>query len=328
MPADHHSFCTLYFLRPLPRRWLPLACIALVAWVMACGPLACAAEFPSELVEFEPAETSPIFAGAGPDRWDAKIRERGYILRDGEKYRMWYTGYDGQKPSVKLLGYAASDDGVRWTRFAGNPLDGKRWIEDMMVLPVGDTLYMVAEGEHDIAQLLTSDDGIGWQHQGSLDVRKANGQPIEPGPYGTPTLWHEPGKWYLYYERRDAGIWLATSTDLKVWTNVSDEPVIARGPTPYDQFAVAINQVVKYQGRYYAYYHAADTPEWKRWSVNVATSTDLIHWEKYAKNPLVMNESSGILIDDGQRFRLYTMHDQVRVRYSKQAPAARLELAK
>ncbi|MBS0210158.1 MAG: glycosylase [Planctomycetes bacterium] len=299
-----------------------LATLALVSLSFATTVIA--VEFPKELTEFEPAEASPIFTGAGPGHWDVKIRERGYIVREGGQYRMWYTGYDGQKPSIKLLGYATSDDGLSWTRWPRNPLVRDHWVEDMQVLRVGDTWYMVAEGLNDLAELLTSRDGVEWKLHGSLDVRRVNGQPIEPGPYGTPTLWRERDKWYLYYERRDAGIWLATSTDLKTWTNTSDEPVIARGPTPYDQYAVAMNQVVKYQGRYYAVYHAADTPEWKRWSTNLAASDDLIHWEKYPGNPLVMNESSGILVDDGQKFRLYTMHDQVRVRYSKHTPAARL----
>jgi hypothetical protein len=42
----------------------------------------------------------------------------------------------------------------------------------------------------------------------------------------------------------------------------------------------------------------------------------LIHWEKYARNPLfpiAENKSSGIVVHDGKQFRLYTMHDKVDV---------------
>ena len=49
---------------------------------------------------------------------------------------------------------------------------------------------------------------------------------------------------------------------------------------------------------------------------------DLIHWEKYAMNllfPLEENKSSGILVNNGRRFILYTMHDQVR-RHSPRMP--------
>ena len=285
-----------------------------------------AAEFPPELVEFEPYAENPIFTGAGPGHWDVKIRERGWIRREADGYVMWYTGYDGDKAAIKLLGYATSADGLHWTRFAGNPLVRDHWVEDMMVVKQGSTYTMVAEGRSDIAQLLTSSDKLHWELRGSLDVRRADGSPIGAGPYGTPALWFEKDVWYLFYERGDRGVWLAKSTDTKVWTNVSDEPVLGLGPEAYDKFAIALNQVVKYQGRYYAYYHAADALPWKRWSTNIATSTDLVHWEKYARNPIVVNnESSALLIDDGERFRLYTMHDQVRVRFSRVKPPARLE---
>jgi hypothetical protein len=73
-----------------------------------------------------------------------------------------------------------------------------------------------------------------------------DGTPIDPGPYGTPTLWREHGRWYLFYERNDGGIWLAASEDMTVWTNRQDDPVIAMGPEAYDINAVALNQIVKH----------------------------------------------------------------------------------
>jgi len=301
---------------------------SLVAVVALCCLLGAApnklwsTEFPPELVEFEPYTENPIFRGAEPGHWDVKLRERGWVCRESDGYSMWYTGYNSDKAAIRLLGYATSPDGLHWTRFPGNPLLADHWVEDMMVLKQGPTYYMVAEGRSDIAQMLTSRDKIHWERQGALDVRRSDGSPIAAGPYGTPALWHENGVWYLFYERGDLGVWLAKSSDTKVWTNVSDEPVLGLGPEP----ALAMDQVVKYQGRYYAYYHAADAIPWTRWSTNIATSSDLLHWEKYARNPIVANnESSALLVDDGERFRLYTMHDQVRVRFSRVKPAGRLE---
>ena len=49
------------------------------------------AEFPVELVSFVPYEVNPVFQGIGLDTWDCTIRERGYILREGSTYFMWYT---------------------------------------------------------------------------------------------------------------------------------------------------------------------------------------------------------------------------------------------
>ena len=221
---------------------------------------------------------------------------------------MWYTGFEGgggsDGPNLKL-GYATSSDGLQWTRYPGNPIYDKSWIEDMMVVKRDDTYYMFAEGKHDIAQLLTSADGIHWTLIGPLDIRLTNGQPISAGPRGTPTAYFENGTWYLFYERRDLGIWLATSKDTKVWRNVDDEPVLKLGPHKYDDRQVAMNQIVKHDGYYYAYYHGSGHEQPRLWCTDVAVSKDLIHWTKYRDNPLLPiedNKSSGILVHDGKRF--------------------------
>jgi len=176
---------------------------------------------------------------------------------------------------------------------------------------------MFAEGLHDIAFMLRSGDGIHWTKVGDLDIRKVNGEPISPGPYGTPSVWIENGKWYLFYERNDQGVWLATSTDLKTWTNVRDEPVLQRGPEPYNKYAVAVDQIVKYKNKYYAYYHATAFNPWRDWTTDIAVSDDLIHWRKYKKNPIVTGDkSSGILVKCGKKYRLYTMHPEVNIYFS------------
>ncbi|MFN2396656.1 MAG: hypothetical protein ABR597_13320, partial [Bacteroidales bacterium] len=217
----------------------------------------------------------------------------------------------------KHLGYATSTDGINWERYAGNPVFDKKWTEDMFVLKSGETWYMYAEGKNDIAHMLSSSDGIHWEEQGDLVILKTNGDTI-PAPYGTPTVWTENEKWNLFYERDDLGIWLATSEDKITWTNIQDEPVLEMGPEEYDAGAVAANQVVKYEGRYYIYYHGSTNPNWANpdenalWTSSVAMSTDLIHWKKYPGNPIVEGDhSSPILVFDGEKHNLYTMHDIV-----------------
>lgn len=269
-------------------------------------------KFPQELIHFIPYAANPVFSGTGDSTWDSNIRERGYILREGDTWYLWYTGYE--KGKDRHLGYAESSDGLNWKRFSDNPIHTANWVEDMCVVKEGDTYYMFAEGRDDIAHLLTSSDRIHWEEQGSLDIRMVNGEPVSKGALGTPTVWKEDTTWYLFYERNDSGIWLALSRNMKQWTNVQDEPVIKMGPEPYDQYAVALNQVIKYNGKYYGYYHASAYEDWREWSICVAVSDDLIHWEKYEHNPIIgENNSSGILVNDGKRYRLYTMHPDVKL---------------
>jgi hypothetical protein len=301
------------------RRLLALVLGAII--LCPAESLRAADEFPRELVQFQPYERNPVFKGQGGDAWDAKIRERGWIFRDGDLWRMWYTGYDGSDKPLMQLGYATSPDGLTWTRHAANPIYREHWVEDMMIVRREGTYYMFAEGLGDQAQLLTSRDGLKWQREGTLDVRYVDGRPLTAGAYGTPTAWFEEGTWYLFYERSDQGVWLAKSTDLKVWTNVQDEPVLSIGPGSYDKLMIALNQIVKHDGRYYAFYHGSGTEQKPRlWTTNIAVSSDLVHWKKFAGNPLLPerdNKSSGIVVHDGKQFRLYTMHPEVQVHFAK-----------
>lgn len=270
--------------------------------------------FPPEMVEFAPNRNNPVFTGTGTETWDKKIRERGYILFENNLYKMWYTGYN-EIDNQKYLGYATSTDGINWGRYSDRPIFNEKWTEDMFVFMDGGSYYMYAEGKNDIAHLLVSEDGINWQEKGDLQIYSVTGKQIE-SPYGTPTVWVEDGKWFLFYERRDAGIWLAESGDKIKWVNLQDEPVLGLGPKEYDIAAIAANQVVKYKGCYYLYYHATSDHRWANsqvlWSSNVAMSTDLIHWIKYPGNPVVeVDHSSPILVFDGEKPSLYTMHSDV-----------------
>lgn len=270
-------------------------------------------EFPKELVQFKAISEKPVFTGTGQETWDKQIRERGFILKEGKQYHLWFTGYSPASP-LKLLGYATSKDGLAWQRTSSQSIHPGQWVEDVCVLRWKGNYYMFAEGEGDIAHMLISKDRVHWEEQGNLDIRMRDGSPIKPGPYGTPTVFRAKGLWHLFYERDDRGIWLATSTDLKTWTNVQDEPIISMGPDAYDAFAVAMNQVIYYKGLYYGFYHASAFKDWHEWSTNIAVSADLIHWKKYDQNPILgLNQSSGMVLKNGRGFRLYTMHRKVMV---------------
>jgi hypothetical protein len=306
-----------------------------LALVLALGTLASGgqdapgrtapAEFPHELVRWQPYPGNPLFAGSGGKTWDRVIRERGLLRRDRDGYRLWYTGYDPQAGGRMKLGVATSADGLRFTRHPRNPVFDAVWTEDVFVVEHDGVLHMFAEGENDIAHRLTSKDGLTWKEEGRLDVRLRSGAPIPSGAYGTPTVWVENGTWHLFYEREDRGIWLATSRDLATWTNVQDAPVIGLGPEAYDRHAVALNQVVRHRGRYYGVYHANADPEWKGpWTTCLAVSDDLVRWRKYPGNPVIAGDhSSGILVPHGAGFRLYTMHPDVRLWLAPGDPLAR-----
>ena len=295
------------------RRWI-LAALLLVVIPLGATPLPVEAPFPQAIVAWQPMDANPVFEGAGGDAWDRQIRERGWIRFEDGVWQLYHTGYNKDRSPLLLLGHArrptvCTGPGTRRTRRDG--LLG----EDMCVVHQGNTYFMFAEGEKDIAHLLTSPDGRKWTEHGPLDIRLTNGEPISPGPGGTPAVWVEEGVWYLFYERGDQGVWLAKATDpLGVWTNVQDTPVLPMGPEPYDKHAVAMNQIIQRDGVYYGFYHANAHQPWKDWTTCVARSKDLIHWEKYPGNPIIdHNWSSGILVKDFEgKDHFYTMHPEVR----------------
>ena len=148
---------------------------------------------------FESTGELPLLAGR-PGEWDAKIRERGWILREPDGWKLWYTGYDPDRQPLRMkLGYATSPDGVRWQRHGAGPLVEDYWVEDMMVVRQDGRYYMFSEGLNDQAQLMTSADGLVWRREGTLDVRMRDGSPIPPGPFGTPNGLYRDGRWYLLY---------------------------------------------------------------------------------------------------------------------------------
>lgn len=320
-------------------RWRPIwLAIGLMGGVIGSGdPLPAAEEpWPHALTEFVPLTSEPIFGGQGVSQnpaespWDARIRERGDLLRiSRDEWQLWFTGYDGTKTGLRQVGLATSTDGLRWQRVQPGPLLPGEWVEDVCVRkvmrPVGgggggssvmeERYVMFAEGRRDQMQWFDSNEGRNWTHLGQVEIRKTTGEPIEPGPYGTPTLWTEGDEWHLFYERRDAGIWHATSTDGRIWRHVSDEPVMVPGPQEFDKVMIASNQIFRHGGDYYMVFHGSgDAAAPRRWATGLARSKDLNHWEKYPVGPLRPideNKSSGIIVHDGLRYRLYTMHDQV-----------------
>jgi sucrose-6-phosphate hydrolase SacC (GH32 family) len=282
--------------------------------------------FPPALTRWVADPEKPVFEALGSGTWEARIRERGWIIRDAEGWKLWYTGYRGERADEKHLGLATSKDGIHWIRHPGNPVIGDAWVEDVCVIHHDGTYQLFCEGVGDRAQRWTSPDGINWTHQGPLQIFRTNGEPISEGPYGTPTVYVEDGVWHLFYERRDLGIWLAKSTDLVRWEHVQDDPVLVPGPGDYDRDQIALNQIVKLDGRYFAVFHGSKRPDTvgtpSLWATGLAVSDDLVHWTKYSGNPLrpvSENKSSGQLVHDGQRWLLYTLHDKV-FRHVPEAP--------
>ncbi len=182
---------------------------------------------------------------------------------------------------------------MTWIRYPANPIVTSSWVEDVCVVKQGDTYYMIAEGERDIAHLLTSTDRVTWLERGPLDIRLKSGEPIPPGPRGTPAVFVRDGVWHLFYERGDRGVWLATTRDPVVgpWVNVQDEPVLAMGPDAYDSSPWRSTRCSSATACIMpTTTPTATTPGRRTGRPTSRGRRDLVHWEKYAGQPPDRNE--------------------------------------
>ena len=143
--------------------------------------------------------------------------------------------------------------------------------------------------------------------------------------------------YHLFYIRVRAGFaWTevpmrdfghAVSTDLKEWYPL--QPALESGKSGFDCYQVWAPHIVEKDGLYYMFYTGVN--ENAAQTVGLATSSDLYHWTKYEKNPLLHTSEWGywgadhwsdgrdpmVMEDDSKYYMYYTRSrfDEKRGRY-------------
>ncbi|MCX6021418.1 MAG: hypothetical protein NTZ05_06765 [Chloroflexi bacterium] len=64
-------------------------------------------------------DAAPVLTPGPPAAWDSVSVHDPRVVREGETYRMWYSGFDGRSWRI---GLASSGDGRRWDRHPANPV--------------------------------------------------------------------------------------------------------------------------------------------------------------------------------------------------------------
>jgi len=205
---------------------------------------------------FTRSRYNPIIVPDPAHEWESlKVYNPGAVFHDG-KYHLFYRAMGQGIDWHSALGYAVSEDGERFTRFADpildrdskNPLE-LRGLEDPRITKIGNVFYMAYaayDGKVPRLNIATSHDLKHWQRhgkafkdfdffrEGGVRVRWENGKPIElyepkPGVAGDRSkaggIFSEKinGKfWMLFNEYR---IWLANSDDGITW-NIIPGPFI------------------------------------------------------------------------------------------------------
>ena len=140
-----------------------------------------------------------------------------FVMYENGKFRMWYAAGETYEPNV--ICYAESDDGIRWNKYAGNPIfrsnPEKEYEQARIgachVLPEGDGYLMFYIGYCDIHTACVcaarSKDGItGWE-------RVPENPLVMPDPgtwdacscYKPTVIRDEDGSYHLWYNGRVDG---------------------------------------------------------------------------------------------------------------------------
>jgi predicted GH43/DUF377 family glycosyl hydrolase len=144
------------------------------------------------------------------------------LFDDKEKrYRMWYSGGEQYEPNA--IGYATSEDGLKWTKHEKNPIfrpeQSKAWEKDRVtacqVVRQGDwslnwsLMFYIGFADRDHAQigLARSRDGVsGWErHPANPIIRPGKGQWDADAAY-KPFAIFDGKRWLLWYNGRKGGV--------------------------------------------------------------------------------------------------------------------------
>ncbi|HEY3738599.1 MAG TPA: hypothetical protein VGL53_02085 [Bryobacteraceae bacterium] len=188
----------------------------------------------------------------------------------------------GEFDSVDVLNPSVfrGPDGKYWNLYSG--FDGKTWRTGLAVSETGAA--WTKKGS------VLSPDPAGWEGD---DYSAANGSALRTDD-GEILCWYQAGR---VGGRTGPQIGLARSRDGKTWTK-SAAAVLRPGPyRSWDERGVADPYVIRAGGSYYLYYTGLDRAQ--RQQLGVARSSDGVHWEKSAANPVLALGDHGELEEGG-----------------------------
>lgn len=146
-------------------------------------------------------EPKGVALAAGPaGAWDGLSVGRPSVIREDGVFKLWYdgrkdfppdapvTGVPQSSTSRRCVGYATSNDGLRFTRQGDHPVFGHD-AGGVDVKRLGARLVMVYESR-DGTRLATSEDGIAWTNRGLLVAR--SGTNVDAFGHVTPNLLADP----------------------------------------------------------------------------------------------------------------------------------------
>jgi predicted GH43/DUF377 family glycosyl hydrolase len=271
-------------------------------------------------------EGNPVLQHSGNIQWDAiYIDPGGMIYKDG-LFHMFFNGINGFPASIGV-GYATSTDGYHWTRQVNEPILRASNLRGTHL--IGNNLFVTSTlVEDDGTWVLYFYTLSGGTFNGPGDIGRATASSptgpwtidpeplLSPGASGEwddvqvngPNVLKTDNGYIMYYDghgsESTSRIGMATSSDGIHWTKYNDpattepafaesDPVLTVSSDGWDSTRVIDPNVVQTSDGWVMIY-LATTGTGKfagsDFSFGTASSTDGIHWEKSAQNPILSNK--------------------------------------
>ncbi len=261
------------------------------------------------LVEMAMAQTVPSFKRypgnpVFPSRngtWMESQTANPDLLLFRDAYYMYFRGQQGGHDRIGVATIPREKfDGVNWNIHPSPVIDvgpAGSWDETHVLDPATILVdgviflyYTAVSPKADRAICLaTSTDGVHFT--------KYKQNPVVIG--GAPEVVRRDGVFYLYFwkgrpEGKGYQIHLATSRDGYLFSEPGAGPVLPVGPSgSWDSHTVETPRIFEDGGVYYMMYCGSDRHNDYPPAAGVATSKDLIHWTKFAHNPVFWRGDAG-----------------------------------
>lgn len=286
---------------------------------------------------FDDVVNQAVLGWGETGEWDAGLVWMPCVIKDGDIFKMWYTGADDwlfSGPPSKI-GHAWSTDGIVWNRSEANPVLESEFLwegtyligcavikdDDLFKMWYGATSNPMSAST--IIGYATSSDGIIWTKHPTPVLELGPENEWDDGIIQPSTvikegdiykMWYWAGRPGFPFEQSMPQSGMATSTDGINWTKYNDpatteapfvfsDPVLTHGPEGVWDESRAINpMVIKNESGYEMCYVGLD------WTdplpgiadqIGYAQSEDGINWVKYPEPVFTDPREWGIDINGG-----------------------------
>lgn len=220
------------------------------------------------------------------------------VIRDGQRFLMWYCGSQGVvSQRVFRLGLAASDNGKAFTRRVINPVlefaDGRRSVLTPALLRSPDGEVLRENGQLRMwfsATALEDNSGLHTLHQAGSRDGISWSQPSDAllEDVYAPTVIREGRRYRMWYVDVSVDPWIirhAASNDGRQW-QVASEPCLVVDQH-WERTRLFYPTVLKTEGVYLMWYGSYWKQHDSTTATGFATSLDGLTWYKHPQNPVL-----------------------------------------